>query len=55
MKLHFENGFDKKKKTFVQRYFTKNDFFDWFLGVNGGWRGGGVKLRYLGKHYFFLL
>ena len=50
MKLNFENGFVKKKKTFLERDFTKHDFFGWFLGVNGG--GGGLKLRYLGKHDF---
>ena len=39
---------------FLQRYFTKHDFFGWFLGVNGGGGGGGgLKLWYLGKHYFF--
>ena len=41
-----------KKKNIPERYFTKHDFFGWFLGVDGGWQGGGLKLRYLGKHYF---
>ena len=44
-----------KKETFLQRYFTKHDFFGWFLGVNGGMVGGWSKVEVFRETLFFLL
>ena len=44
-----------KKETFLERYFTKHDFFGWFLGMDGGVAGGWTQVEVFRETLFFLL